>query len=82
MAIRSSELERGRDIGEGTVKFFNASKGYGFIAPADGGNDVFIHVSALQRTGLQALDQGQQVEYETEINNRSGEPQASNIRVL
>jgi CspA family cold shock protein len=69
-------------LAKGTVKFFNASKGFGFIAPAGGGNDVFVHVTALQRTGLQALNESQQVEFETEINNRSGKPQASNIRVL
>jgi CspA family cold shock protein len=63
-------------LAKGTVKL-----GYGFIAPAGGGNDVFVHVTALQRTGLQALNEGQQVEFETEINNRSGKPQASNIGV-
>jgi CspA family cold shock protein len=63
------------------VKFFNTSKGYGFIAPAGGGNDVFVHVSALQRSGLQALNEGQQVEYETEISHQSGRPQAIQIRV-
>jgi CspA family cold shock protein len=64
------------------VKFFNTSKGYGFIAPAGGGNDVFVHVSALQRSGLQALNEGQQVEYETETSPQSGKLQAIHIRVL
>jgi CspA family cold shock protein len=67
---------------KGTVKFFNTSRGYGFIAPAGGGNDVFVHVSALQRSGLQVLNEGQQVEYETEISLQSGKPQAIQIRVL
>jgi CspA family cold shock protein len=64
------------------VKFFNTSKGYGFIAPAGGGNDVFVHVSVLQMSGLQALNEGQQVEYETETSPQSGKPQAIQIRVL
>ncbi len=48
----------------GTVKWFNGTKGYGFIEPADGGNDVFVHISAVEASGLRGLDDGQQVEYE------------------
>ena len=48
----------------GTVKWFNTKKGYGFIAPEGGSNDVFVHISALEKAGLQALDEGQKVEYE------------------
>jgi CspA family cold shock protein len=66
----------------GTVKFFNANKGYGFIAPEGGGNDVFVHVTALERAGLQPLNEGQRVEFETEISVQSGKPQAIQIRVL
>jgi CspA family cold shock protein len=69
-------------LAKGTVKFFNTSKGYGFIAPAGGGNDVFVHVSALQMSGLQALNEGKQVEYETETTPQSGKLQAILIRVL
>lgn len=48
----------------GTVKWFNSTKGYGFIRPEDGGADVFVHVTAVQRSGLQALNEGQRVNYE------------------
>lgn len=48
----------------GTVKFFNSAKGYGFIAPEDGGKDVFVHISAVERAGLGTLNEGQRVEYE------------------
>ncbi|WP_142850759.1 cold-shock protein [Telmatospirillum sp. J64-1] len=48
----------------GTVKWFNATKGYGFIVPEDGGKDVFVHVTAVQRAGMDKLDEGQKVEYE------------------
>ena len=50
----------------GTVKWFNATKGYGFIQPADGGKDVFVHVSAVERAGLHGLSEGQQIGYELE----------------
>ena len=66
----------------GTVKFFNANKGYGFIAPEGGGNDVFVHVTALERAGLQPLNEGQRVEFETEVNKRSGKSAVSTIKVL
>jgi CspA family cold shock protein len=56
----------------GTVKFFNPAKGFGFIAPDDGGNDVFVHVSALERAGLDGLNEGDQVDFEVELDRRSG----------
>ncbi|MCT4654812.1 MAG: cold-shock protein [Cohaesibacter sp.] len=65
----------------GTVKFFNGQKGYGFIAPDNGGKDVFVHISALERCGLGPLDDGQKVAYETEIDKRSGKPAVSNIQL-
>ena len=49
----------------GTVKFFNADKGYGFIQPGDGGKDVFVHISAVERAGLRSLAEGQKVSYQT-----------------
>jgi CspA family cold shock protein len=68
-------------LAKGTVKFFNTNKGYGFIAPEGGGNDVFVHVSALQRAGLQTLNEGQHVEFETEMDKRSGKTSVSRIKV-
>lgn len=52
---------------KGVVKWFNATKGYGFIAPEDGGKDVFVHVSAVQKAGMRSLDEGQQVQFEIEM---------------
>ena len=63
----------------GTVKWFNESKGYGFIAPSDGGKDVFVHISAVQRAGLQGLQEGQQLSYE--LVEHRGKTSADNLRV-
>ena len=65
----------------GTVKWFNAAKGFGFIAPDDGGNDVFVHVSALERAGLTALNDGQKIEYEV-VPGRDGRQQAGNLTLV
>lgn len=64
----------------GTVKWFNAEKGFGFIAPSDGGPDVFVHYSAIASSGYRSLDENQQVEFET-IQGPKG-PQADNVRSL
>ena len=64
----------------GTVKFFNEQKGYGFIAPDNGGTDVFVHISALERAGLSTLSQGQKVSFDTERDRRSGKMGVANIR--
>ena len=55
----------------GTVKFFNTDKGYGFIAPEDGGNDSFVHITAVERSGMGTLTQNQRVSYEIEIDRRA-----------
>ena len=65
----------------GIVKWFNATKGFGFIVPADGSADVFVHVSAVQRSGLNALAEGQQVQFEL-VKGRNGKTAAENLRVL
>ncbi len=62
----------------GTVKWFNASKGYGFISPSNGGDDVFAHFSAIEMDGYKTLKEGQQVEFEIQQGPKG--PQASNIR--
>jgi CspA family cold shock protein len=63
----------------GTVKFFNSDKGYGFIAPEGGGNDAFVHISAVQAAGLQTLDRDQRVTFELETDRR-GKTSAVNIQ--
>ena len=65
----------------GTVKWFNATKGFGFIQPDDGGNDVFVHISAVERAGLGTLREGQQISYEIVADSRSGKSAADNLRV-
>jgi len=66
----------------GTVKFFNQDKGYGFITPDDGQRDVFVHISAVQASGLQGLEDGQKVSFDTEPDNRGKGPKAVNLTVL
>lgn len=68
--------------GAGVVKWFNATKGFGFIQPNDGGEDVFVHASALQRAGLMDLNEGQAISYDLEIDRRSGKTSAGNLRAL
>jgi len=63
-------------MASGTVKFYNETTGYGFIEPEDGGNDVFVHATALTRAGLETLAQGQKVNFEPAIDKRSGKPAA------
>lgn len=63
----------------GTVKFYNGQKGYGFIAPEDGGTDVFVHATALERAGLGELQEGQQVSFDTAVDERSGKTAVDNI---
>ena len=64
----------------GTVKWFNATKGYGFIQPADGGKDVFVHISAVERSDLGSLNEGQTVAFELERDKRSGKESAVNLK--
>ena len=65
-------------MASGTVKWFNATKGFGFIAPANGGKDVFVHVSAMERAGIQRLDDGQAVTFDIE-SGRDGRESAINL---
>lgn len=66
----------------GTVKFFNDTKGFGFIAPEDGSTDVFVHISALERSGINGLAEGQKVSFEVVADRRSGKNAAENLQVL
>ncbi len=63
----------------GTVKFFNAQRGYGFIEPDDGGKDVFVHVTAVEKAGIPPLEEGQKISYEVEADERSGKSSAVNL---
>jgi CspA family cold shock protein len=65
----------------GTVKFFNTTKGFGFIQPDDGGKDAFVHISAVERSGLSTLNEGQKVSYELQT-GRDGKQSAANLKAL
>ncbi|GJE14243.1 cold-shock protein [Methylobacterium longum] len=67
----------------GTVKWFNETKGYGFIQPDDGGGrDVFVHISAVERAGMRSLNEGQKVSYDVEADRRSGKESAANLKAV
>jgi CspA family cold shock protein len=66
----------------GTVKWFNATKGFGFIQPEAGGPDVFVHISAVERAGLRGLNEGQKVNYELEQDRRSGKMAAGSLTAI
>lgn len=63
----------------GTVKFYNEQKGFGFIEPQDGSKDVFVHATALERAGISGLSEGQKVNFDTEVDSRSGKVAVANI---
>jgi CspA family cold shock protein len=65
----------------GTVKWFNSQKGFGFIQPQDGGKDVFVHISAVERAGLYTLNEGQKVSYEVVADQRTGKSSADRLEV-
>lgn len=65
----------------GTVKFFNSSKGFGFIQPEDGSTDVFVHITALERSGISSLDDGQKVTFDVVQDKRSGKNAADNVQL-
>ena len=65
----------------GTVKFFNAQKGYGFIKPDDGGHDIFVHITAVERSGLSGLNEGQRIAFDVEADKKGKGPKAVNLVV-
>ncbi|PWL18572.1 cold-shock protein [Falsochrobactrum shanghaiense] len=69
-------------MANGTVKFFNTTKGFGFIQPDDGAQDVFVHISAVERSGLSSLHEGQKVSFEAVTDRRSGKIAAENLQAL
>ncbi len=68
-------------MNKGTVKFYNTQKGFGFIEPEDGGKDVFVHATALERAGISQLVEGQKVSFDTEQDSRSGKTAVGKIEV-
>jgi CspA family cold shock protein len=69
-------------MSNGTVKWFNSAKGYGFIQPDNGGADIFVHISAVERAGLNGLNDGQKVSFEEERDPKKGKTSAVNLRLL
>jgi CspA family cold shock protein len=80
LTFRVDEVVKGVAVATGTVKWFNPTKGYGFIQPDDGSNDAFVHISAVERAGLQSLREGQKVEFEL-VPGRNGKSSAENLVV-
>ena len=68
-------------MSNGTVKWFNIQKGFGFIQPDDGSKDVFVHINAVKRAGMQSLSEGQKVSFEVVSDRRTGKSSAENLRV-
>lgn len=69
-------------MANGTVKWFNSQKGFGFIQPDEGGSDVFVHISAVERAGLRDLNEGQKVSYEITQDRRTGKSSADQLKAL
>ena len=79
---RRDGLHRERGMAQsGTVKFFNAQKGYGFIKPDDGGHDIFVHITAVERSGLSGLNEGQRIAFDVEADKKGKGPKAVNLVV-
>jgi CspA family cold shock protein len=82
MRLQFGSVKKDNHMAQGTVKWFNGQKGYGFIQPDDGSKDVFVHISAVQRAGLVDLNEGQKVAYEVVADRRTGKSSADNLKPL
>jgi cold shock protein len=82
MVSRNYLLLKGVSMATGTVKWFNVQKGFGFIAPDNGGTDAFVHISAVERSGLGDLREGQKVSYELVADRKSGKMSADSLKAL
>jgi len=69
-------------MAQGTVKFFNPNKGFGFIVQDNGGPDVFVHISAVERAGMSTLNEGQKLKFDIEADRRSGKSAAANLQAV
>jgi CspA family cold shock protein len=80
---RVSAMTGGKSVmpQQGTIKFFNADKGYGFIKPSDGGRDIFVHITAVEQAGLASLNEGQKISFEVEPDKKGKGPKAVNLNV-
>jgi CspA family cold shock protein len=76
------QLAKGKSMIDGTVKFYNEQRGFGFIQPADGGKDVFVHATALERAGIARRVEGQRVSFDTELDNRSGKAAVGKLEAI
>ena len=77
-----AQSERKDLMTQGTVKWFNSQKGFGFIQPSDGGKDVFVHISAVERAGLSGLAEGQKISFELVTDRKNGKASAGNLRTI
>lgn len=77
----AGEYRKGTHVSTGTVKWFNETKGYGFITPDQGGSDIFVHISAVERSGLRGLNEGQKISYDLEPDRKTGKNAAVNLKV-
>jgi cold shock protein len=82
MGERYTLFSKGVPMTIGTVKWFNSEKGFGFIAPDDGGKDAFVHISAVERSGIGDLREGQKVSYELLADKKSGKMSADKLKVV
>jgi cold shock protein len=80
--LRTDAPEEKGHMTQGTVKWFNGQKGFGFIQPDDGSKDVFVHISAVERAGMRSLNEGQKVSFEIVSDRRTGKSSADNLRAI
>jgi cold shock protein len=78
--VEHSNTQESHDMAIGTVKWFNTTKGFGFIQPDEGGKDVFVHVSAVERSDLRSLAEGQKVSFEVERDRKTGRESAVDLK--
>ena len=79
---RVGYYSKDRRMAQGTVKWFNIQKGFGFIQPDDGGQDVFVHISAVERAGMHGLNEGQKVSFDVVADRKTGKSSAENLRAV
>ncbi len=77
---RAEPRPKEHHVATGTVKWFNETKGYGFITPDQGGQDVFVHISAVERSGMRGLNEGQKISYDLEADRKTGKSSAVNLK--